>query len=157
MPEIDVSEVLLDGLVAGEGFWVFRRAQSVSTHGRTEVKGKGAWLPAVGSVQPTGDNSMVREEAFQTQSKTLEVITSFRLRGVSQEGEQQYQPDLVFWLGDYYMVKVINDYSQYGAGMIEAECSSIDRNDRPPSPPPSPTPGQADFSRAANSGLVTGD
>lgn len=153
MPDIDVTDVLLDADVAGEDFWVLRRSQRMGANGRPVLTK--AWLPAFGSIQPVGDNSMAREEAFQTQAKTLEAITTFRLRGVSETREGvQYQPDLVYWNGDFYIGRTLNDYSKYGAGMVEYECTSIDMNDRPPELPPSPAPTQTDFALAANSGLA---
>lgn len=153
MPDIDVTDILEDPFVAGEGFWVYRRAEDVNAHGRSEIVG--AWLPAAGSVTPTGDNSLIREEAFQTQAKTIKVITTFRLRGQSRTGAgQNYQPDLVYWEGDFYLVRVLDDFSKFGAGMMEADCSSIDFNDKPAKLPPTPAPGEADFSRAVNSALA---
>lgn len=156
MPDIDVTDILDDPLVAGEGFWVYRRSQTVGDNGRAVLAG--AWLPAIGSVTPTGDQSLTRADAFQTQARTIDVVTTFRLRGVSRtERGVEYQPDMVFWDGDFFVVKDLSDYSRYGAGMMEAECTSVDYKDRPAELPSGAVPGEADFSRAANSGLVSGE
>lgn len=153
MPSIDVTDILADSFISNEAFWVFRRLQKVNNHGRTEIQS--AWLPAAGSIYPTGDNSLVRQEAFQVQANTITVVTPFRLRGQAQTPQgDNYQPDLVYWDLDFYMVKKLNDYSKYGVGFMEAECSSIQFNDRPPTPPPGMRPGEMDFSNAVNSGLL---
>ncbi len=43
-----------------------------------------------------------------------------------------YQPDIVKWKGDCFLVKSVDDYTQYGAGMVIAECVSQDFDDAPP-------------------------
>lgn len=132
MPQIDLSDIVLDPFIAGEAFSVIRRQQAVDNNGIMSTVNTA--VPNVrGQVTPTGDNSLVREEAFQTQSKSISVITSYRLRGASKdENGVQWQPDLVLWKGDYYIVREIKDWSQYGAGLIEADCTSIDFVDQPP-------------------------
>lgn len=134
MPEADVSEVMLNADVAGESFVVIRRAETVGQNGVAVLAATShlAW----GSVTPTGDNSMLREEAFTAQQKTIKVITSFRLRGVSEQIDGvTYQPDVILWDREHFIVRVLDDYSRYGAGQVEAECSSIDYVGPPPSPP----------------------
>lgn len=152
MPLIDVTQVLLDPVVAGEAFEVVRREEVVNNFGEpvlTTIR-----LQVLGSVQPTGNNSLARQDAFQTQAKTLRVITMFRLRGVSKERAtgNSYQPDLVYWRGDYFIVNELEDFTQYGAGMIQADCTSIDFIDDAPSIAPAQV-GRLDFSLARNSGL----
>jgi hypothetical protein len=134
MPELDVVDVLLDGMLAGESFVVLRRLESRNQFGRIDIAE--TRLPAIGSIVPVGENSLVREDAYQTQTKTIRVITPFRLRGATvDEAGARYQPDVVEWKGDRYVVRTINDYSQYGAtGLIEAECSSMDFLDRAQTP-----------------------
>ena len=153
MPEIDVNDIVSDPFIAGEGFWVYRRLETVSSHGRVELRG--SWLPAEGSITPTGDNSLVRQEAFQTQANTIQVVTNFRLRGPSRTSKgKSYQPDLVYWESDFYVVSNLEDYSKYGAGIMVAECTSIQLTDQPPPLPPGAIPGAADFSKPRNSGIL---
>jgi len=131
MPGIDVSYVLRDQMIAGERFQVVRRQETVNSLGISTVKE--ITLPALGSITPTGDNSLVRAEGYQQQAKTIRVITNFRLRGatIGQNGAN-YQPDIVLWNGSRFVVRTVDDYSQYGAGMIVAECSSIELTDPAP-------------------------
>lgn len=131
MPWIDVTDILADPMIAGEAFQVLRRHETVNSYGESTIAT--TTYSANGSITPTGDNSLVREDAFQSQAKTIKVVTSFMLQGQAEDAQgNKYQPDLILWKGDYYIVRTLNDYSSYGAGMIEAECSSIDWDDEPP-------------------------
>ena len=82
---------------------------------------------------------MLREEAFTTDAKTIRVMTAFMLRGPSTDRTaQNFQPDLVIWRGNAYVVRTLEDFSQFGAGMVIAECSSINYVDNAPSAAPLP-------------------
>lgn len=137
---LDVTDLLLDPEVAGETFVVVRRRLTVGAHGRVET-GRERHT-AVGSVTPTGDQSLAREDAYATQSKSIRVVTSFALRGPSKDRgpggqEVQYLPDVVVWGGDFYVPVSISDYSQFGAGFVEADCTSMDFVDQVPEVPAS--------------------
>lgn len=155
MAEIDVTDVLIDSDVAGDAFTVIRRLEVVSQYGLSSSRLK--HIPGVlGSVQPTGDNSLIREDAYDAQAKTLKIITSFRLRGVSQSaGPSSYKPDRVLWNGDYYEVRVVDDWTLFGGGMVEAECVQVTYVGTPPGQL-LPYVGKLDFSQIANSGLAGG-
>ncbi len=77
------SEVLLDSEVAGEEFIVVRRKDSANNFG--EDVQQTLRFPAVGSVTPLGANSLLRQEAFQTEEKTIRVTTDFHLRTASKD------------------------------------------------------------------------
>lgn len=148
MPLIDVTEVLIDVDVAAQGFVVLRRQEIVNNYGES------TWvterIQAVGSVQPKGDNSLERNADFDAQANSIVVATTFRLRGVSKgPNNEQFKPDIIFWQGNYFEVKMINNWSPFGAGFIEAEASSIHNIDFPPDGLPANV-GKLDFSRGAN-------
>lgn len=125
MAELDVSDIVLDPLIAGDAFIVIRRRDDVNNFG--EGVTADARLPAVGAIYPSGDNSLLREEAFQTQANTITVVTQFALRGSGgDEAGKIFQPDIVLWEGNHYQVRVVNSYGQYGAGFVEAECIATD-------------------------------
>lgn len=135
MPDIDVTDVLLDGDVAGELFTLVRRQTSVNAaNGQVVIVPTTIPDISAASIAPVGENSLLREEAFQTQMNAIEVITTYRLRGASKDQGSglSYQPDLVLWQGTYYVVRVLNDWTRYGAGFVAAECIQIDYNDTPP-------------------------
>lgn len=131
MPDIDVTDLLVDPEIAGDTFDVIRRKQVVDAHGTTTVVPT-LFQNVTGSVTPTGDQSLVRAEAYETQANTIKVITTFRLRGVSKEGGDSYLPDVVVWAGSNFEVKSLNDWNRFGAGMMEADCASIDFADQAP-------------------------
>ena len=130
MPDLDLTDITLDTFIAGETFQVIRRAEVISWHGRSIAPG--VPFSVIGQVTPSGDNSLVRQRDFDAMNKTIMVITAFPLRGVSNDGAVNYKPDLVAWHGDYYVVRYVRDYGNYGAGLFEAECSSYDLEDLPP-------------------------
>lgn len=141
----------MNTVVAGEGFTVVRRQEVVNVHGESELIE--SRVDAIGSIQPTGDNSMARDEAYTIQANSIRVITSFLLRGASESGGLKYQPDLVYWNGGYYIAKSESDYSHYGRGQIEVDMISFAY--QPPAPTPLPgAVGQMDFSQPPNSGLI---
>ena len=128
MPTLDVSDAWLCPEMSDfPSFDVIRRAETINGVGRSEVTP--TLIPnLVGAIYPTGDNSLVRTEDYQLSRKTITVVTTFRLM----ETAPGYQPDLVFWHGDSFIVRDLNDYSAWGSGFVEAECTSIDLQDLPP-------------------------
>jgi hypothetical protein len=125
MPEIDLTETLLDVVVAGEPFIVVRRPDVVGQNGVNTIGS--IKFPAVGQITPTGDNSIVRAEAYSTRAAAIRVTTTFMLRGPSKDvTNQNFQPDIVIWKGGSFEVATLDDFSQYGAGMVTVECVAID-------------------------------
>jgi len=137
MPELDVGELTVDPDLAGTRFIVVRRKETVNTFGE-RTSGIERFYPT-GQVTPTGNNSLTREEAYQFGAKSIQVITRFLLHHIATDrGRVRYDPDIVIWRGDSFVVKSIDDYSEFGAGMIVAECASIDYVDQAPTPPLDP-------------------
>lgn len=130
MPLLDVSEVFTDPMLI-DTFQVIRRLQVVNQYG--EVTPGKQTVNATGVIQAAGDNSLIRQEDFQAQAKTIDVYTQFRLRGVAETiGKTQYQPDIIVWHGDNFLVRSVEDFSGFGQGFVHAEASSIDFVDQPP-------------------------
>jgi hypothetical protein len=128
MPWLDVNELLLDPMLAGETVTVTRRQDVIGANGRTTPST--TTFPIIASVQPTSSNSLVREEAYQSKTKSIKVITATPLYGPEQAAGTNYQPDLITWHGDSFIVRAIDDFSNFGGGMISAECTSIDLVDQ---------------------------
>jgi len=136
VPFLDVTEVLADPLIAAQKFVVVRRLQQVNQYGeRTNTVQR---FTAFGSVTPTGNNSLTRDAAFQVAGKTVQVVTKFKLRMGSKDNNVVYDPDLVLWRGDYFIINSVDDYSEFGVGMIVAEGASIDYVDQAPMQPVNP-------------------
>lgn len=155
MAEVDVTDILSDPDVAGDAFTVIRRREIVGQNGVVTLQ-ENRVDGVIGSVQPTGDNSLIREEALDAGAKTIKVVSTFRLRGPSQStGEASYKPDQIVWRGDTYEVRVLDDWTEYGGGMVEAECSQIDYVGTPPHQL-APVDGQTDFTRGQDSAVTRG-
>jgi hypothetical protein len=133
MPYLDVNGLLVDPMIAGEAFTVVRRLEVVSSTGNVQTVN--TYLPARGSIGPVAPDQLNRLPEQQEQSKSLSVVTAFRLMGAAQVAGTRYQPDLVLWKGDFYVVTALDDYTQYGAGMVQAMCTSIDWIDNAPAAP----------------------
>lgn len=132
MSDIDVTDVLLGSDIAGIVFDVVRRKEVVNDYGESTVV-ETTFPNIVGSVVPLGKNSLLRAEAMDSQEKTIRVVTPFRLRGASKDqAGDTWKPDVVVWNNDRFIVVTVDDYTAYGVGMVEAECSSMDFLGDPP-------------------------
>lgn len=154
MPLVDVTDILIDIDVAQQSFLVLRRTENVNQFG--ESTWSTARINAVGSVQPSGDQGLLREDAFDAQAKSVKVVTTFRLRGVSKgPSATRFKPDIVVWDSNYFEVISVDSYGSFGAGFVEAECTAIHYVDDPPKYLPSLI-GRLDFSQSNNAGLAKG-
>lgn len=125
MPYIEVTSILFDPEIAGEHFQVFRRKENVNPFGEGVLTIE--TYSIIGQVGPASRNNLDREQSFSAQDKTIRVITTFKLTGASKDIDQQdFQPDLIFWKNGYYIVDKVEDFSQYGAGIVSADCTAID-------------------------------
>lgn len=133
MPELDVTDVLLDPLFC-EQLTVRRRTQTL-VKGRTTVTPTTVSPAPVGVVLPQNDAPLQRGPDQQHLPRLLQVHTPFRLRSASNkaDGTVEYQPDLIIWNGDTFVVNKVQDFSRYGSGWIQADCSSTDAIDNEPS------------------------
>lgn len=132
MPYLDVTALFVDPLIAGEAFDVIRRRQIMGSNGVTTVQNT-YYRAQRGSIGPAGASVLERLADQQFAGKALDVITQFRLRGPAKEVQgYSFQPDLVIWKGDYYIVQSVSDFSQYGAGFVQAVVTSIDYVDQAP-------------------------
>lgn len=129
MPELDVSLVLTSPYLV-DFFNVTRRQEIIGQNGRNSFVA----LPfsnITGVVTPGKNNSLRREEDQQTQGKSLVISTRFMLRGASQDNSGAYQPDLVSWGGNSFVVNECRDNSRYGQGFIKAHCEMTDMISQP--------------------------
>jgi hypothetical protein len=161
MPTIDVTDVLLDPDVAGQSFTVIRRVEIVNNFGESTLVTK--TVPdVIGSIQPNGDNSLMREGSYDAQAKSIIVVTPFRLRGVAKgPGGITYKPDIIisdiFGAANMFEVSSIKGWGSFGYGFVEAEATTIPWIDFPTAPQlPILYIGRLDFSQPKNSGLTHG-
>lgn len=126
MALLDVSEVLTDPDLA-DSFIVNRRAESVNQNGRMTMNVQP--FEAVGVVCAASPNDLKRLPEDQRTQRAISVTTTFRLRA-SAPG---YQPDLVLWDGNFFIVADLQPYTNYGAGFVQAICIAQEHQDQPPS------------------------
>ncbi|SRR5258708_11405473 len=132
MPDIDVTDVLDDPMFC-ELLTIQRRQETVNAKGRATTNVVVIDPAPIGVVQPVSDQPLQRGPDQQNLPRLLEVHTPFRLRSASRQGTgEQYQPDRIVWNGDTYVVNKVQDYSRYGAGWVQADCSSDVATERPP-------------------------
>lgn len=125
MPLLDVSDALDPVML--DCFSVQRRVQTINQNGRN-VPGTKEYVYVYGVVGPTSPSDLDRTPDLQTMPKTISVVTKFSLQGPSPD----YNPDLIVWAGDTYVVRNIEDWSRYGRGYIRAVAGSIDSQNLPP-------------------------
>ena len=124
MALLDVSEILNDPDFV-DTFTVIRRAEGVSDKGRAILTLEG--IAAVGVVTMAGPNDLRRLPEAQLQDRTLSIVSKFAFFGAS----VGYQPDLIQWRNDLYIVSVLDLYPQFGRGFTQVIAPSIDLQDVP--------------------------
>lgn len=130
MALLDVSEILTDPDFV-DTFTVVRRTEGVSEKGRAILTLEG--FAASGVVTAAGPNDLRRLPDAQLQDRTLSIVSRFQFFGAS----VGYQPDLIQWRNDLYIVSVLDLYPQFGRGFTQVIAPSIDLQDYP-----IPKPGQ---------------
>lgn len=125
MANLDVSDVLCDPDIA-DSFTVIRRAQVINNHGRATLVPQ-TLKNKIGVITAASGNDLMRLPEEQRTGRNLTVVTKFRLHATV----QGFAPDLILWQGDYYIVKEVDPYPQYGQGFVQAIVGSIDYQDQP--------------------------
>jgi hypothetical protein len=124
MAFLDISEVLLDPDFT-DNFVVTRRLEVVGTNGRSNVTQ--FTKPTFGVVTAAGRNELERVPDADTYKRIIVIVTKFPLQGEVTLGNGiTYKPDLVVWRGNNYLVKECDLYPQFGAGFVQAICTSED-------------------------------
>lgn len=152
MPDFDFDEVLTDPDFL-DVFNVTRRADNPNGFGEAAFT-PSSFQNLRGVVTPASPSALKRLPEEQRQSKTLEIITRFALRGASNDAGQDYQPDLIFYAGNNYVVTDVQDWSRYGAGWVSALCTLNDVVPAPPKTNVSPTFGPVVIPGGGGSSMV---
>jgi hypothetical protein len=126
MPFIDVSDLLYDSYIAGEKFTVYRRTEVVNQYGENLIAVI-IFDNIAGQISPHIPSRLLREPSFTSREKYIQVITPWFITGGGVDAlNNLYQPDLVLWKNNLYIVKAAQDYSKYGTGFIVAQCEIFD-------------------------------
>jgi hypothetical protein len=114
MADLDISELLEDPDFADE-CTVIRRRQVVDDNGRSSDVNT-TFDSIVMNITPAGRNDVERLDDSQRQLRAIKAITRFRLQGPT----IGMNADLVNWQGSMYLVAVVDPYTQFGGGFVEA-------------------------------------
>jgi hypothetical protein len=128
MPQINM-QVALTNPYTLDKFDVIRRVQDVSEQGLVVLPEPQIFTGVFGTVASVQQKDLMRMTAEQLQSKSISIITRFALRGASEDaGQQDFQPDIVVWNGDSYLIIILDDYSNYALGFVRAVGVMMDIN-----------------------------
>jgi hypothetical protein len=125
MARLDMSDVL--GVPEfRDTVTVIRRSQGVNEYG--EVTPEEVTYPGIPAVLVScPPNELERHESMEFEPRSFTIFCKFRLQAPTGCN----LPDLVFYLGDRYVVRRLEPYSRYGRGYVEAVITSQDFVDRP--------------------------
>lgn len=123
MALLDVSNILLDPDFT-DVFAVKRREEKIDNYGRVTTNDL-ILGGIVGVITSSSPNDLDRKTDYEAATRNISVVCRFRLRGET----NGYQPDVVVWHGNNYVVRQIDVYPQFGSGFIQATCESMDRQD----------------------------
>jgi hypothetical protein len=119
MPQLDLSDAFLEPTFQDQ-FYVLRRSDTTDVHGKTQIST--VTFSANGVVTINGDQDLDRGPDEQHAAKTITVITRFNIRGAT----KGYQPDIIRWHGDNFLVTAVEDYSTWGLGWYQISASEQD-------------------------------
>lgn len=127
---IDVSDIVLDADMGGFSFDVIRRERAVGANGMAALQPaynviQGIRTTARGVIVSGNVRELERDPEGARQVSTLSVHTPFRLTS----GTDQYEADIVWWQNRSYTVVLVNDYSHYGRGFVNAIIELLPIND----------------------------
>jgi hypothetical protein len=120
MPQLDVSEIFLDPDFVDSTLVCYRQLQVPDDD--NFVANAQQTIPFAGIV--TVDRSMQakRMAAGQNINGAILIVTQFQLT----EGKPGYDADIVTYQGARYRVTLIDPYTAYGAGLVQAHCELMD-------------------------------
>lgn len=127
MAFLNINQALYDTIL-NEKFDVIRRLEVVGPNGvavmtGTQYSNITGVVTAAHTVMRTSANDVRRNPSYETQTRTITVVTPFFLQGIVQGSSH---PDIIIWKGDNYEVKSVNPFPQFGPGFMEVEAISID-------------------------------
>ena len=118
MPLLDVSDVLADPDFATV-FDVLRNATATS-QGKT-VLTPTTFSNIIGVVTPATSNELQRMPDTERMAGSITIRTVFRLTS----GDAENTADIITWRGRQYTVESLQDWSEFGAGYVEALASAL--------------------------------
>lgn len=125
MPTLDVTDVLLSPEFCDEINYV-RRKQTIPGPGRVVVKAYNLTTLGVITIGSLNDNPQEADQQHATNMITVHSIVRLL------DNAKGYQPDLVYYNCQTYLVRKAYNWSRYGAGFFAAECELQDLTSEAP-------------------------
>lgn len=119
MPQLDVSDVLLDPEFIDMSLVCVRQAQTVGNDGL--AVNTPTSTPFYGVVTNDTGDLLERRADGERIMASITVHTKFRLTA----GKDGLSADIVTWDGDDYTVSAVANWSKYGRGFMMATCDLI--------------------------------
>lgn len=130
MPSLDVNDAF--GVEFLDAIIVERRPETVDITGRSRTPGT-TTITTSAVVCQAGPNDLARLPESDSMGKVISIVTPFRLRGPAKDGSgQNWKPDVVRWLGGRFVVRLVEPYTGYGRGFVQALAESMTLIDTPP-------------------------
>lgn len=131
MPNLDVTDVILDIDFLEVELYVTRNIQTIGTNGlavdtpwiRSPIKFSGV-------VTQVDGKELHRMPDAERMTRQILIVTKFRLSS----GTLGYDADVVKWRDAQYTVINVKNYSRYGRGFVEATCEMLPLQGAEPSP-----------------------
>jgi len=119
MPQLDVSDVLLDPDFIDKSLICNRMAQTVGNDGIAVDTPTS--MPFSGVVTNDTGDILMREAQGERLEGSITIHSKFRLT----DGTNSYSADQVVWLGATYTVTRVANWSTYGRGFVAATCDLV--------------------------------
>lgn len=119
MALLDVTDVLFDPDLT-DTFTVERRVETVGSNGRSTTSVTA--FSGLGVVTSAGPNDLARLDDSQRMGRVISIVTAANLRGAV----NGYQPDVIQWRGNRFVIATIDNYPQFGSGFTQAICVGMD-------------------------------
>lgn len=121
-------DILFDPLIV-DRFNILRRQETVGSNGRSTTTT--TTIPnCCGTVNMFSDREVIREK-FPEMEYATNIIVVIAARKLQTE-VTGFQPDIVQWRSDNYLVKKVSPYPQFGIGFYQSVCASVDFTDSSP-------------------------
>ena len=119
MPQLDVSDILLDPDFVDRTLVATRNTQTVGDNGLAANSSQA--FPFYGVVTNDKGDLLRRRAEGEHIEGSINIYTRFRLTN----GKGDISADVVSWQGSSYTVSAVSDYSTYGRGFVSATCDLI--------------------------------
>lgn len=124
----DIIDVLFDETVGGNQSFAIERTAFGVVNGRARAVKSTEAIPAVGSVQPLGDDALMLLPEGERGSERIVVRTTTPILDGGREQGADTMADVILYRGKRYKVESTKDWSAWG--MCKAVCVRINERSK---------------------------